>query len=354
MRHRRLTLVGGLLLLAVAALAQTGEPGGSSPLAEAKRRAAAQHQAARRSAATPRAMPAGAATSDRAERVRIAVLPIKTASGLPTWWEGTFDPGRAIADLVVAGLTGSPRFTVYDRNSLEAVLTEHKLAATGMITAETAAEIGRLTGVQYLLSGSLVEFTKTTATGGGLSIPTKYGSVGTTGKRTKVRTVVAAQVIDVTTGLVAAAVSARDETAFVGGDFALSTQGYSTSGGHDQFASSRLGTSMNKVARQLVRQLETVALGKADPLPALEGVVMRVEGDQVFLNIGTREGVARGMTFVISRPKPMTDPVSGQTKTVRVPLAEVKIVAVQEDACVGTAPGLAARGLQACDTAARK
>jgi len=81
---------------------------------------------------------------------------------------------------------------------------------------------------------------------------------------------------------------------------------------------------------------------------------MGVEGDQVFINIGSNEGVVKGMNFGISRTKEMIDPVSGTKKMVQMPLADVKIISVQDDVSVGTVPEAATKGILPKDYAKRK
>lgn len=311
-----------------------------SIMEQAKQRAAKQHLSTRPAA--------------RREGVRVAVLPIRTTTGMPMWWEGGFDPGRAITDMVVSNLSKSKRFVVFDRNNLNMLVMEQKLGESGMVTAETAAEIGRLAGVQYLLCGTLVEFTKTSRGGGGISVPTPFGGFGGGGNRTKVRTGVECQLIDVNTGLVATALSAKDETSVGGSNFSLSVRGYSASGGSEEFASSGLGKSMNKVAQKIAEQLETAEIKVVETFKPLEGFVMGIEGDQVFLNIGSRDGVVKGMNFSVSRAKEMFDPVSGEKKVVQMPLADIKIISVQDDVCVGSATGAASAGIQPRDHARRK
>jgi len=319
--------------------AQTGKP--SSYMEEAKRKAAEKYLGSR-------------PTLNRREGLRVAILPIKTTTGMPMWWDGGFDPGRAITDMIVTGLSKSKRFTVFDRNNLNMLMMEQKLGDSGLVTAETAAEIGRLAGVQYLLCGTLVEFTKTSSGGGGMSIPTPFGGFGGGGSRTKVRTAVEVQLLDVNTGLVAAAISGKDETSVGGSNFSLSVRGYSAGGGHEEFVSSGLGKSMNKVALNIVDQLEKTEIKVVETFKPLEGYVMGVEGDQVFINIGSNEGVVKGMNFSISRTKEMVDPVSGTKKVVQMPLADVKIISVQDEVSVGTVPGAASMGIQAKDYAKRK
>jgi len=112
--------------------------------------------------------------------------------------------------------------------------------------------------------------------------------------------------------------------------------------------------SMKKVALNIVDQLEKTEIKIVETFKHLEGYVMGVEGDQIFINIGTNEGVVKGMNFSISRSKEMVDRVSGATKTVQMPLADVKIISVQDDVSVGTIPGAASKGIQPKDHAKRR
>ena len=112
--------------------------------------------------------------------------------------------------------------------------------------------------------------------------------------------------------------------------------------------------SMKKVALNIVDQLEKTEIKIVETFKHLEGYVMGVEGDQIFINIGTNEGVVKGMNFSISRIKEMVDPVSGTTKTVQMPLADVKIISVQDAVSVGMVAGGASKGIQPKDHATRR
>ena len=111
---------------------------------------------------------------------------------------------------------------------------------------------------------------------------------------------------------------------------------------------------MKKVALKIVDQLEKTEIKIVETFKPLEGYVMGVEGDQIFINIGTNEGVVKGMNFSISRIKEMVDPVSGTTKTVQMPLADVKIISVQDAVSVGMVAGGASKGIQPKDHAKRR
>jgi len=81
--------------------------------------------------------------------------------------------------------------------------------------------------------------------------------------------------------------------------------------------------SMKKVALNIVDQLEKTEIKIVETFKHLEGYVMGVEGDQIFINIGTNEGVVKGMNFSISRIKEMVD-VTSQKRGARAPLRRAK------------------------------
>ncbi|MGQ0815939.1 MAG: CsgG/HfaB family protein, partial [Gemmatimonadota bacterium] len=66
--------------------------------------------------------------------------------------------GRHLAEeLSVALVNTEMGLRVVDRGHIRALLDEHKLAAQGIIDPSTAAELGRIAGVEILLTGSISE-----------------------------------------------------------------------------------------------------------------------------------------------------------------------------------------------------
>jgi curli biogenesis system outer membrane secretion channel CsgG len=91
--------------------------------------------------------------------------------------------------------TGS--FKVVERTQIESVLAEQNMAASGRITPGTGAQIGKLTGAQYLIAGTVTSFEENTAsTGGGIS----YGGISLGGNKSEAYLAVDLRVINATTG----------------------------------------------------------------------------------------------------------------------------------------------------------
>ncbi|MBI2251416.1 MAG: hypothetical protein HYU63_01430 [Armatimonadetes bacterium] len=284
---------------------------------------------------------------------RIAVINIKNSAGISYFWQGDFDPAQAMTDLIINQLIKSQRFLVFDRQNLAAVMQEHNLSVSGEITPETAVEVGKLIGVEYILTGSVTEFSQVGEEGGGaIAIPLPWGG-GVKLKSKKVRCAVSLHLTNVSSGLYGAGITAKDETTVQDFGFAGFVGGVGLGYNNEEFLNSALGKSMNKVAQDAVNQLETVQFKEVPQSVKLEGYVIDVDGEQISLNIGAKHGIVKGMRFIIFRPKEITDPLTKEKKILNKPVGEIEIISVDEETCTGkAAPGT--QGVMPKDKAKRK
>ncbi len=149
--------------------------------------------------------------------------------------------GRAMAIAFQTPLVQSRRFTVLTRNQLDEILDELVLAEQGLLDPSEAQQMGRLAGVEVIISGSIV-----------VNAP---GTLSVT-----------ANFIDVESGEVAAALTRP------------------TSGPQD------FGT--------LAETLVAEAAGAFPP----QGVIVQTDGEQTFINLGNETGLNTvGATGVIYR-----------------------------------------------------
>jgi Curli production assembly/transport component CsgG len=65
--------------------------------------------------------------------------------------------GKDTSWLLATDLSADPRFSFVDRTQLQQVLDEEALGASGIISPDSAARIGRLTGAQVLVSGRVLK-----------------------------------------------------------------------------------------------------------------------------------------------------------------------------------------------------
>jgi curli biogenesis system outer membrane secretion channel CsgG len=119
-----------------------------------------------------------------------------TATGV-YWWSGGV--GWELSSMVANELVNSGKFSVVERTKLEPVLQEQDLAASGRVAKGTGAKIGKLTGAQYLIMGTISAFERNVQnTGGGFSF--KGISIG--GKKDEAYIAVDLRVVNTTTGAI--------------------------------------------------------------------------------------------------------------------------------------------------------
>ncbi|RPI52373.1 MAG: hypothetical protein EHM55_16650, partial [Acidobacteria bacterium] len=74
---------------------------------------------------------------------------------------GLSDIGGGLADLLSSALVESGQFIVVERPTLSDVLSEQKLAGSGLVVQEGASRAGNLIGASLLVKGAVTEFSIT-------------------------------------------------------------------------------------------------------------------------------------------------------------------------------------------------
>lgn len=98
-------------------------------------------------------------------KLRIGVLPADNDSGVSSWTvsspDGTYNfeggdfqtqvPVNAIDAMVQHVMIESDRFRVFERAEIDSVLDEQDLGASGRVTQQSAAKVGQMLGVDFLI-----------------------------------------------------------------------------------------------------------------------------------------------------------------------------------------------------------
>ncbi len=118
-----------------------------------------------------------------------------TNQSAAAWWSGGV--GWELSGMLSNELSSSGDFHVVERQKMQNVLEEQNLAASGRVASGTGAKIGKLTGAQYLVTGTVTAYQEnTSSTGGGLS----FKGIGLGGKSSEAYLAVDLRVINTTTG----------------------------------------------------------------------------------------------------------------------------------------------------------
>ncbi len=113
---------------------------------------------------------------------------------------------RAVTDMLTRELTAIPGLSVFERARLDAIAREQRLAASGLVDSTTAVQLGRLAGIQWIITGAITEVSYKES-GGAIPLFGLPGGVAVGEKKASVALDVRA--IEVETGEVRMALSER-------------------------------------------------------------------------------------------------------------------------------------------------
>ncbi|MGE5530434.1 MAG: CsgG/HfaB family protein [Patescibacteria group bacterium] len=261
-------------------------------------------------------------------RPLVAVLPFDDGS-IKHWWHwDDWDVGKGISDIIVNKLLDAGTFRLVEREKIASIIQEQDFGASGRVDARTAAKIGKIAGVKYVIMGKVTEFT----------IADKGGSLlGVTVKSSTARVAINGRIVDTTTAEILAGAEGVGEEKSSSFSVNIATFPH-VAFGSAKFQESILGKATTKAVTQfctLISQKFQAAGGgtaAAGAPTGITGKVAAVSGNKVYLNIGSAEGVAVGMVFVISNViEEVKDPDTGEVlDVVTEDVCEITIAEVKE------------------------
>jgi len=233
----------------------------------------------------------------KALKKRIAVINFEDRAGYG------HNIGAGVSDMLVTALVESDNYLVIERSELDELLKEQGLGMTGAVTPQSAAQVGKLLGIEIMVTGSVTEFgEKKSEIGGGL------GSIGGFNVDVSTKTArvgVDMRMINVNTGEIVAAKSAVGEDATTG----LDNVGVGDIDFHnsDTWDNTQLGIASREAINQCV---EFISEGTESVL--WQGKIIKASGTTIFMKPGSKGGVAPGMVFSVYRPgEELIDPDTG-------------------------------------------
>jgi len=270
-------------------------------------------------------------------RMRIAVLDFDFAStGITTagwgYW-GDVGPAQGVSDLLTNKLVQGGSYSVIERSKVAAVLAEQNLAQAGRIDPATAAQVGRILGVDAVVVGSVTRFNLEEGGTGGSVL-----GIGGNSRRHSAEVQLTARLVNTTTAEILATAQGTGKAKQGGGGFSIG--GLVTFGNDNHNTDGLLSKAADDAVSQIATSLsaESSRLSALPPsLPTVEAIVADVAGNQVIINKGSQDGFRMGMALSIERVvREVKDPSTGAVlRTVTSPVGRIELTEVDPGSCVG-------------------
>jgi curli biogenesis system outer membrane secretion channel CsgG len=263
-----------------------------------------------------------------AEKYKIAVMPFEDGSIQDRWWNNDWKLGEGVSDELVTALMETGKFRLIEREQLDKVLEEQNFGTSGRVDAKTAAEIGKILGVRYLVMGRITEFTFKTSGGGALSF-LKGGGLGI--KTTTSRVTLDARMVDTTTAEILAGVKGKGEKKQT--NLGIIYDWNAIAFGSDEFRKTDIGIALRDAVYEVADGLAKKAYINEEP-EETSGIVAYVLGEKVYINLGASDGIKPGMVFVVYHILDLVkDPLTGEIiDEISEPIAEITVAEVKEKA----------------------
>jgi curli biogenesis system outer membrane secretion channel CsgG len=214
-------------------------------------------------------------------KIRVAVMNFENNTTW-AWWGDNL--GAAAADELATQLVQTGKYTVVERRELASILQEQNLGASGAVTGATAAKVGKLLGVQLILTGSITSF--------GIK-RTSIGLRGIGGTYANAESKVDARLVNTETGEVMVVATGQGNKRMGGGYF----RGVNAEQTFDQgVAQEALRPAVEQVVLKLTEQAGSLqSMTPAAP----EGQIVSTRAGLYYINRGQGAGIKVGQKFTV-------------------------------------------------------
>jgi len=238
-------------------------------------------------------------------KIKVAIWEFDNNAAHTYWyWDKMGPAARNIIDTAFSeNKLLSNKFSVVERDKLNLVLKEQGLAQSGAVDPATAAKVGKILGVKYIILGGIDKF-DVNKTGGAI------GRFGVGGNVVSSNATVNLRVVDSTTAERVLSI-AGDGSVKKGGGF------YKDISANREAEWGLASETINEAAKAVVTKLTTgdyIARisDAAHPGGMVEGKVIKVEGNKAYINLGASSGIKTGDKFnVINVGEALIDPDTG-------------------------------------------
>ena len=252
---------------------------------------------------------------------RVAIMDFENKSQ-----HGGWRLGRGASDILTTELVKTGKFNVMERDRLAAIIQEQNLGASGRIDPSTAARIGKIIGVEYIITGAITEYGQSQASGGGRGV-----NIGKKGYHATVDI----RMINTVTGEIVFADSASHSKS------AINVRVFGIGGG-ESFNEKKATEVMREAIKNLTAKITSVPLKSGEGKRTAgssgsEALVADVDGNIITLNKGKNAGLKTGQKVTISRKgKVIKDPQTGKVLKIKYKkIGAIKLTEVEDSYAEG-------------------
>ncbi|MCP4631697.1 MAG: hypothetical protein GY855_02130 [candidate division Zixibacteria bacterium] len=234
---------------------------------------------------------------------------------------GRFNVGEGMSDMLVTELVKGRNYIIIERQQIAQVMAEQALGQSGAVTQQTAAQVGKLLGVELAVFGSVTEFgEKKSETGGKLK---KFGIGGGISK-SEARVAIDVRIVDTGTGQILAADNVEGEEKKTG--LSVDTKDFSFAD-RSKFDKTQVGKATRKAIEKIMKKIDDQMKSKP-----WSGKIIKVSGPKLYINGGSNIGLLVGNVMKVFSPgEELIDPDTGLSLGAEeTRLGEIQIVDVKE------------------------
>lgn len=259
---------------------------------------------------------------------RVAVMDFKNQTPYGGWRLGS-----GAADILTTELVKTGKFDMFERERLSAIIKEQNLGSSGRVDPASAARIGKIIGVNYIITGAVTEYGQSRSGGGGGGV--NVGKVG-------YHSAVDIRMVDATTGRIVFADTASHSKSSV------KVRVFGFGGGesfNEKLATETMREAIKKIAAKMdITEFKTsssrkpAAASAKAAKPSGKAVIADVDGKTITLNKGKSAGFKKDQTVTISRKgKVIKDPTTGKVLKIKYKtIGKIKLTEVEEAYSEGT------------------
>lgn len=239
--------------------------------------------------------------------VRIGVMKFASkASGVSSY------QAEAITDEFTRMLASSQSIAVIEREQLAYIAREHRINMSGLVDTSTAVQIGRIAGLQYIITGAVTQFDATTK---------DEKVIWVHEISHEARVTIDMRVIDVQTAEVVFAIAETGTATYKNSSFALDKDLRTTTSDSGRIQEAAISDAVAKLGYRL----KEAVVGEYSQ-------VLKAGGRDIYINIGATSGARPGNLYKVYMDGEEIYDMNGRSLGKNeTPLAVIKVDTVEND-----------------------